>query len=324
MILAWLKRRGLGNAPELLTKAKDRLAYWVGRAGVRARALWFGFAGVLRQKGFNLTGDPKDQVTVTAAGHPADAPQRTESAAGGTAGSMADKAPRRAPLPHTPMATGAAFEERRSRTLRHAETYSRFVRTLKVLLPVSAFAVIAAMMLFAVIYKPDDSLTVSFSSIERIDNDLRMVNPRFSGVDDERRPFLVTAEAAIQDPENQRSMTLESLQADMTLSETTWVSVNADHGFLDMDAETLTLEGGIDVFSDTGYEFHMEHAVISFEDHSVLSETAVEGQGPLGTLRADRFMAEDQGQNLRFEGNVRMRIFPPARSPAPTPAQDSE
>lgn len=222
----------------------------------------------------------------------------------------------RAPLPrrHTSFPVGAALEERRSKTLRHAARYSNFVRAAKVMLPVSAFAIVAAMLVFAFVYESDDRLTVSFSNVQQIDNDLRMVNPRFSGVDDERRPFLVTATAAVQDPANPRTVTLETLQADMTLSPTSWVSVNANRGVLNTDAETLTLEGAIDVYSDTGYEFHMERAIINLDSRAVVTDSPVAGQGPLGTLRADRFMAEDAGQTLRFDGNVRMRIFPPARS----------
>ena len=231
-----------------------------------------------------------------------------QAPAAGEASPAQDPAPRPRP---SQMPIGAAFEARRDQTLAQAERYSRFVRTLKVLLPLVAFAILAATMLFVLLYDADESLTVSFTSVEHVDNDLRMVNPRFSGVDNERRPFLVTAEAAIQDAADPRTVTLETIQADMTLGEEAWVSVSAEQGVLNTEAETLVLEGAIDLYSDTGYEFHTDSAVVQFGERSVLSNSAVQAQGPLGTLRADSFMANDAGETLRFDGNVRMLIYPP-------------
>ncbi len=214
--------------------------------------------------------------------------------------------PRATPLPY-----GAAFEVQRARVLRSAANYTRFVRTLKILLPLSAFAVVAATMMLVLLYDADDTLTLSFTAVEHVDNDLRMVNPRFSGVDDERRPFLVTAVSATQDAADPRIVVLEVLQADMTLGENAWISMSADHGTLDTEAETLVLEGDITLFSDTGYEFHTQQASVFFDQRRVVSNGAVAGQGPLGTLRADGLITEDAGERLRFEGNVRMRIYPP-------------
>jgi len=208
----------------------------------------------------------------------------------------------------------AEYEERRNKTLRQAERYSHFVRTMKVVLPLSAFAIVAASMLFVLLYDADDALTVSFTSIERLDNDLRMVNPRFSGVDEERRPFLVTAAAAVQDAADPRTVTLETIQADMNLSELTWVSVQANEGVLDTEAEILQLEGDISVFSDSGYEFHTDRAQVRFDTRSVLSDSEVNAHGPLGTIRADAFSAGNAGENIRFDGNVRMLIYPPGSS----------
>jgi len=206
---------------------------------------------------------------------------------------------------------GDTYDARRANVLRSAASYSRFVRTLKIMLPLSAFGVVAAAMLFVLFYDADDTLTLSFTAVEHVDNDLRMVNPRFSGMDDERRPFLVTATSATQDARDPRNVTLETLQADMALSETSWVSLSAERGALDSEAETLDLSGNISFFTDEGYEFHTEHALVQLREQRVTADTEVSGQGPLGTMRADGFVAEDGGDLLRFTGNVRMRIYPP-------------
>jgi lipopolysaccharide export system protein LptC len=204
-----------------------------------------------------------------------------------------------------------AYQAYRSRIMRSAAAYSRFVRALKIMLPLSGFAIVAAITLFILLYDADNSLTLSFSSVEHLENDLRMVNPRFSGRDAEDRAFLVTAESAIQDADDLRNVTLETLQADMALADNTWISLSAARGRLDSEAETLTLEGDVSLFTDAGYEFHTAQALVQLDDQRVTSRSEVTGQGPLGTLRADGFVAEEAGDRLRFEGNVRMRIYPP-------------
>jgi lipopolysaccharide export system protein LptC len=205
----------------------------------------------------------------------------------------------------------AAYQEDRARVMKSARVYSRFVRTLKFVLPISAFALVLATLLFALLYDADDSLTFSFTSVEQVDNDLRMVNPRFSGLDNENRPFLVTAGSATQDATNPRTVTLEALEADLALSADTWVNLSAAVGRLDTEEETLVLEGDISLFTDAGYEFHTDRATVMLGERRVISDTEVVGQGPLGILRADGFEAENAGQTLRFTGNVSMRIYPP-------------
>jgi len=206
---------------------------------------------------------------------------------------------------------GSTYEAHRAHVLRSAATYSRFVRMLKIMLPLTAFAIVAATMLFVLLYDADDSLTLSFTSVEQVENDLRMVNPRFSGVDAESRPFLVTASSALQDVSDPRSIMLETLQADIAFSESSWASLSAASGHLNSETETLMLEGNISVFTDAGYEFHTASALVQLDQQRVVSEVEVTGQGPLGTLRADGFVADQAGGRIRFEGNVRMTLYPP-------------
>ena len=216
-----------------------------------------------------------------------------------------------APRP-TPLPTGQAFAEHRAHVMRNAVNYSRFVRTMKFVLPLTAFAIVAATLLFVMLYDADDSLTLSFTAVQAVDDDLRMVNPRFSGVDESRRPFLVTAASATQDVRDPRTINLESLQADLTLTNNGWVSMSADTGVLDTEAETIHLSGSISLYSDSGYEFHTNDAFVRLEDQQMVTNAPVRGQGPLGLITADRLTATDAGDRIRFEGNVRMRIYPPS------------
>ena len=137
-----------------------------------------------------------------------------------------------------------------------------------------------------------------------------MANARYVGTDANNRPFLVTADEALQDPSKPDLIDMVALQADMTLDNGVWMSVMASGGRYDRARQTLYLAGPVHIFSDVGYEFHTNSARIDLQNNIAESDEPVKGHGPFGTLSADSFRVIDQGQRLLFRQNVRMVIQP--------------
>src|SRR5262249_52130270 len=142
----------------------------------------------------------------------------------------------------------------------HALQYSRSVAVMKRALPISAAALIAAVIAYSLIPRQSDKLSLAYERTGTIENDLAMLKPRLSGVDQKGNPFLPPADAAIQDHTNIRRATLRNVQADLTLDKSRWLNATATKGLVDMDKGTLALTGGIAVFSDDGYELHTARA----------------------------------------------------------------
>ncbi len=90
----------------------------------------------------------------------------------------------------------------------------------------------------------------------------------------------VTADRAVQDSRNSRRARLENVDADMTLDKERWLNATAASGLFDADARTLVLDG------------------------FVHGEQRVTGQGPLGTMSADKFEVDKATQQIRLKGNV--------------------
>ncbi len=59
---------------------------------------------------------------------------------------------------------------------------------------------------------------------------LRMVNPRYSGIDRESRPYVLTADAATQVPRSDDLVTLDGPKADLTTKSGNWVEISGDTG----------------------------------------------------------------------------------------------
>lgn len=190
-------------------------------------------------------------------------------------------------------------------------TYSRFVGMMKMLLPMMALALAAA--IFAWPGEFDDPRLLDISFVEPKGKEaekLTMLNPRYLGTDAEQRPFVVTAKLAEQDPKDQRQVTLTAVQADMASADGAWFSVSARSGIYHQGNNNLYLVGPIDLFSDAGYEFHSGSANVDLNAGTAETVDKVEGHGPFGTIRADRLLIGERGNVLRFEGHVSLIIVP--------------
>ena len=205
--------------------------------------------------------------------------------------------------------TAAALAPSIAGTPSFGPRYSRFVGTMKVLLPLTAAAIAGLILAWPGAYEDPQEIALTFAETNSTDAETPgMANARYVGTDANNRPFLVTADEALQDPGKPDLINMVALQADMTLDNGVWMSVMASSGRYDRAQKTLQLAGPVNIFSDAGYEFHTQSARIDLQNNIAESDEPVQGHGPFGTLSADSFRVIDQGQRLLFRKNVRMII----------------
>jgi lipopolysaccharide export system protein LptC len=187
--------------------------------------------------------------------------------------------------------------------------YTKFVGVMKRALQVAAFAVVAAVLGFFFFQRQPAHVTMGFEQLGHVDNDLAMVKPRLSGQDNDGNPFVITADAAVQDAKNPKRAQLKKVEADLSMGAKGWLNVNAASGMVDMNAGMLQLSGGINVFSDDGYELHTASAFVDIKQGLMHGTEEVTGQGPGGTLRADQFQLDRNNKLLILTGHVQMTII---------------
>src|SRR6218665_3469109 len=139
----------------------------------------------------------------------------------------------------------------RIRTTAHeALRYSRFVVLMKRLLSLGAFLTIAAVLAFFFVQRQPRELQFSYEKMGTVENDLAMVKPRLTGVDEKGNPFVITASMAVQDAKNAKKATMRDIEADLQLDKQGWLNARARSGMVDMAAGKLEMAGGIAVFTD--------------------------------------------------------------------------
>lgn len=188
--------------------------------------------------------------------------------------------------------------------------HSSFVSLMKVALPLCAAALLVTVLFYSGLFDQRDRLDIRIREIASRNDDLRMVSPRVTGLDQNGQPYLMTADTATQGKDNPNEIALENVQADLKLSnEGDWLSVTSTAGLLNTESQDLALQQKIDVYLSTGYEFHGKSGQINFKDGTFVSKSPVEGHGPVGTLRADSMTADNKARTITFTGRVKMRLY---------------
>jgi len=193
---------------------------------------------------------------------------------------------------------------------RRVRDYSRFVTAMKFVLPMLAAGLIALLAVWSQIRIEDGRFRIGMTSIAPTDIDrLSMVNPRFQGIDDQNRPFTVTAAEASQVKNNDDLIDLVRPQADITMESGSWMAVSADSGRYQRSTRHLQLDGQVSLFQDQGYELHVESIAVDVAGGIAVSETAVSGQGPAGELSGEGLKVAGKGAVIELTGKSRVLLY---------------
>lgn len=188
---------------------------------------------------------------------------------------------------------------------------SRRVTILRLLLPAIAAALLMLAAAWPQLRSDDSQFRIEFPAVGPEGGDKpQVLNPRLLGVDGEERPFQITADvgARLTGGEGLEVYQLDKPKADIVLEDGSWVALTATDGVYDRDEQTLYLTGRVNLFHDSGYEFNTEAARIDLTGRSAEGDKAVFGQGPFGTLEAEGFRVENNGEVIVFSGKATMVI----------------
>lgn len=188
--------------------------------------------------------------------------------------------------------------------------YSKFVALSKWALLLVVLGIVAAVVWTASRNTGEQGSRIIFTSTEPLEKAKQniMLKPHYQGLDAKNQPYTVIAERAVQ--QDRDTVSLESIRADMAQQDGNWFALNAAAGTLNMTEKQLTLSGGVTVFADGGYEFYSDQAYVDIQNGSAKSDTAVRGQGPAGTLAADRFSYDGDNSIIHFNGSVKVVLYP--------------
>jgi lipopolysaccharide export system protein LptC len=203
-----------------------------------------------------------------------------------------------------------------------SDRYSRRVALLKRMLPALGLALLVLVALWPQLGPLLESVGLGLPVIDlREARELRMLNPRYAGVDRFNRPYVVTAAIGRQVPNRDDLMSLEAPKAELVLRHGASVVVTAATAIYQSQAQLLDLFENVNLVHENGTRFVTQSAHVDVSASTAEGHDPVVGHGPSGDLAAQGFRILDKGDTVIFTGDSHLLLkgTKPTASPA-TPA----
>ncbi|MEM8548926.1 MAG: hypothetical protein AAGF46_12275 [Pseudomonadota bacterium] len=194
-------------------------------------------------------------------------------------------------------------------------TYSRVINWLKILLPILALALLSTLFLVARTVDPAQQLPFAEIDVEELAREERIGAPNFSGVTAEGAAIALSAKTAAPDPESQRRITGDVVEAAIDLPSGERIEITADAMALNYDTGIAELSRSVEISSDSGYSISAADIEIALDRTRVTSASPARVSGEFGTLSANSFElvqsdAAPESYVLVFNGDVKLLYQP--------------
>lgn len=210
----------------------------------------------------------------------------------------------------------------RLRGRRTDDRYSRRVALLKRLLPTLGLTLLIFVAIWPRLGPLLESVRLGFPVIDlREARELRMLNPRYAGVDRFNRPYVVTAAIGRQVPNRDDLMSLERPRAEMILRRGALIVVTAATAVYQSQAQLLDLFEDVNLVHENGTRFVTKTAHVDVSADTAEGHDPVSGRGPSGDIDAQGFRILEKGDTIIFTGksNLLLKGSKPSAQPATTP-----
>ena len=127
-----------------------------------------------------------------------------------------------------------------------------------------------------------------------------VTDARYRGVDDQGRPYTLTAATAQQvGPER---INLTTPKADITLADGTWLMLQSKRGVFLQHTNQLDLSQDVTLYRDDGTTLTTASASVDLKNGAAASAEPTHAEGPFGILDAQGFTVTDKGTAIQFAG----------------------
>lgn len=192
--------------------------------------------------------------------------------------------------------------------------HSRLVFWLKILLPMTALALLATLFLFGRTVRPEDAIPYADSTVADRARQPRLTGAAYAGMTQDGSALTIRAAEAVPGVAGTPDAgTAKDLSALVEMPGGGSATVTAGLGRLDQQAQQALLTEGVRMTTSTGYTMLTDGLSLSLDQTEMTSLAPVYGSGPAGTLQAHAMhLGRDAsgGYLLDFTGGVTLVYTP--------------
>jgi lipopolysaccharide export system protein LptC len=137
---------------------------------------------------------------------------------------------------------------------------------------------------------------------------ITMEAPKLSGYTRDQRWYEMQAKGATQDVTKPDLIELSEVRAKIESADKTTFHLSSKDGIYNRKTSVLNLNNNIVLTSTSGYEMHLDEAVVDTANGGVVSNKHVFAFTKDSRINSDRLEVENSGEIVRFIGNVVMNL----------------
>lgn len=174
------------------------------------------------------------------------------------------------------------------------------INLMKGLLPLVALLLLSSLALWPEFGRMSDAARVAYRRMSGEVDGATVINARYRSVDDQGRPYTITAAIAQQDGPDRINLT--TLKADITLTDGTWLMLQSKDGVFLQHTNQLDLSHDVVLYRDDGTTVTTSSASVDMKNGAAAGAEPTHAEGPFGTLDAQGFTLTDKGTAIQFTG----------------------
>jgi lipopolysaccharide export system protein LptC len=207
------------------------------------------------------------------------------------------------------IAVGLSRAER-ERAFRAARRHSRVVKGLKLVLPLMAVGVLSFYFVPANLSFDFGEGEVSVADVVVESGNLRMVNPKLSGVDPSYGRYEFRAETAVQNVATPQTVVLDDISGALVSPEGDTTRLSAASGVFDTKQRELVFKQGVSIDGRAGLSVKLRTATVHFADQLIVSDRPVQMSFRGSRIMAQTFRLNTGEARAVFSGQVKVRLVP--------------
>ncbi|MBV9881579.1 MAG: LPS export ABC transporter periplasmic protein LptC [Sphingomonadaceae bacterium] len=185
--------------------------------------------------------------------------------------------------------------------------HDRLVRILKIGLPALVGVVLAFLFFAPLEDKQEVSFLLDKNKVQTAPERLRVAAAQYRGQDNQGRPFVLSAQSAVQQTSANPIVEISNMNAQIQLQNGP-ARIDAGRARYNMDTDHVEVVGPIQFAAADGYRMGTRDVDVDLRNNTLTSRGSVEGQMPLGTFQAGQLHANLPDRTVVLSGRARLHI----------------
>lgn len=190
---------------------------------------------------------------------------------------------------------------------RPGAAHDRLIGIVKIALPVLIGIVVAFLVFAPLEDKQEVSFLLKKEDVGRSEERMRVQAAQYRGQDNQGRPFVLDARAAIQRSSRVPIVDIAGMSAQMQLDNGP-ARLEADRARYDTSLERVQVIGPIQLSAADGYRMVTHDVTVDLRGRRLASAGSVQGQMPLGSFSGGRLEADLGNRTVVLTGRPRLHI----------------